>query len=68
MSGGGDERAATAGFDEGVEDVLAVAGTEAAEAPFFSTTVLGFVSPDFFSLDLRFGAPFWFFLTLDDPV
>ena len=67
LRGGGDERAATAGFDDDAEDAFVAAGTEAAEAPVLSTTVLGFVSPDFLTLVLRFGAPFSFFLTLDDP-
>ena len=67
LRGGGDERAATAGFDDDAEDVFFAAGTEAAEASVLSTTVLGFVSPDFLALVLRFGAPFSFFLTLDDP-
>ena len=67
LRGGGDERAATASFDDDAEDAFVAAGTEAAEASVLSTIVLGFVSPDFLALVLRFGAPFSFFLTLDDP-
>ena len=67
LRGGGDERAATAGFDDDAEDAFFAAGTEAAVASVLSTTVLGFVSPEFFSLGLRFGSPFSFFLLLDDP-
>ena len=67
LRGGGDERAATAGFDDDAEDVFFAAGTEAAEASVLSTTDLGSVSPVFLALVLRFGSPFSFFLALDDP-